>query len=181
MAYVEKTDYDPTATTAVHVERALSIDATAGVENFKDAHSLDTIEDTKPGAFVWLCAAATGIGGMLFGYDTGVISGVLVVIGNALDNNPLSSCEKELIIALCAAGALIGSTIAGITADKYGRKPAIWFASVLFTIGAIVQATSYTIAQMAIGRVLIGLGVWICIHGTFSLRHQFLVLGLTRV
>lgn len=144
---------------ANHVERTMSIDATKDVAHFKEAHALDTIEDTKPGAFVWLCAAATGIGGMLFGYDTGVISGVLVVIGNALDNKPLSSSEKELITALCAAGALIGAIIAGVTADKYGRKPAIWFASVLFTIGAIVQASSYTIAQMCIGRVLIGLGV----------------------
>lgn len=159
MASIEKTGFETSTTRADHVERTLSIDATADVENFKDAHSLDTIEDTKPGAFVWLCAAATGIGGMLFGYDTGVISGVLVTIGNALDNKPLSSAEKELITALCAAGALLGAIIAGVTADKYGRRPAIWFASILFTIGAIVQASSYTIAQMSVGRVLIGLGV----------------------
>ena len=76
MDYSEKTGYNATATTTDHVERTLSIDATAGVANFKDAHSLDTIEDTKPGAFVWLCAAATGIGGMLFGYDTGIIRSV---------------------------------------------------------------------------------------------------------
>lgn len=159
MANYEKTGFEASTTKADHVERTLSIDATADVDNFKDAHSLDTIEDTKPGAFVWLCAAATGIGGMLFGYDTGVISGVLVTIGDALNHKPLSSSEKELITALCAAGALIGAIIAGVTADKYGRKPAIWFASVLFTIGAIVQATSYTIAQMSVGRILIGLGV----------------------
>lgn len=178
MAYTEKTGFNATASD--HVERTLSIDATAGVENFKDAHSLDTIEDTKPGAFVWLCAAATGIGGMLFGYDTGVISGVLVTIGNALDNKPLSSSNKELITALCAAGALIGSIIAGITADKYGRKPAIWFASVLFTIGAIVQAASYTLAQMAVGRVLIGLGVGSASTVCFCLILKYLVLLLTK-
>ncbi|KAH7070690.1 myo-inositol transporter [Paraphoma chrysanthemicola] len=119
----------------------------------------DSIEDTTPGAFVWICAAATAIGGMLFGYDTGVISGVLVVIGSDLDNRPLSDSKKELITTLCAAGAFVGAIIAGICADKLGRKPAIWFASVLFTVGAIVQAASYTIAQMSVGRFLIGLGV----------------------
>ena len=159
MALPEKTALEATTITASHVERTLSIDATVDVSHFKDAHALDTIEDTKPGAFVWLCAAATGIGGMLFGYDTGVISGVLVTIGSALDNKPLSSSDKELITALCAAGALLGAIIAGITADKHGRRPAIWFASILFTIGAIVQASSYTIIQMCVGRVLIGLGV----------------------
>ena len=106
-----------------------------------------------------MCAAATAIGGMLFGYDTGVISGVLVVIGNDLNNRPLSDTDKELITTLCAAGAFIGAIIAGVTADKFGRKLATWFASVLFTIGAIIQATSYTIAQMSVGRILIGLGV----------------------
>ncbi|KAK4542334.1 hypothetical protein LTR36_006790 [Oleoguttula mirabilis] len=120
---------------------------------------LDTIEDTKPGAFVWMCAAATAIGGMLFGYDTGVISGVLVVIGSSLNNRPITDSEKEMITALCAAGAFIGAIVAGITSDRFGRKPAIWFASVLFTIGAVVQASSYTIAQMGVGRVLVGLGV----------------------
>jgi Sugar (and other) transporter len=122
--------------------------------------NLDIVEDTTPGAFIWLCAAATAaIGGLLFGYDTGVISGVLVVIGKDLDNRVLSSSEKELITALCAAGALCGTIVAGATADKYGRRRAIWFASVLFTLGAIIQATSYTIAQMSVGRFLIGLGV----------------------
>lgn len=142
-----------------NVARSRSIDATAGVVAFKEAHEYDSIEDTKPGAYVWMCAAATAIGGMLFGYDTGVISGVLVVIGNSLNNQPLSDTDKELITTLCAAGAFIGAIVAGVTADKYGRKPSTWFASVLFTIGAIVQASSYTIAQMSIGRILIGLGV----------------------
>ena len=119
----------------------------------------DFIEDTAPGLFLSLCVVATAIGGMLFGYDTGVISGVLVVIGSDLNGRPLEHWEKELITGLCAGGALIGAIIAGITADKYGRKPAIWFASVLFTIGALVQAASYSIIQMSVGRILVGLGV----------------------
>ena len=139
-----------------HVE---STDAGLIMAPPKAVENLDSIEDTAPGAFVWLCAAATAIGGMLFGYDTGVISGVLVVLGSDLDNRLLSSAEKELITALCAAGAFCGAIIAGVTADRYGRKPAIWFASVLFTIGAIIQASAYTIIQMSFGRVLIGLGV----------------------
>ncbi|KAI5468134.1 general substrate transporter [Mariannaea sp. PMI_226] len=120
---------------------------------------VNNIEDSTPGLFLNLCVVAIAIGGMLFGYDTGVISGVLVVLGTDLDNRLLTSNEKELITSLCAGGALIGAIIAGVTADKYGRKPAIWFASVLFTLGALVQASSYSLVQMCVGRVLVGLGV----------------------
>lgn len=45
-------------------------DTVETLEEIKGSEALDTIEDTKPGPFVWLCAAATAIGGMLFGYDT---------------------------------------------------------------------------------------------------------------
>jgi MFS transporter, SP family, solute carrier family 2 (myo-inositol transporter), member 13 len=141
---------------AQHVENQDALDASVKIAEHRH---LEEIEETQPGPFVWLCASAAAIGGMLFGYDTGVISGVLVVIGSDLDGRLLTSNEKELITALCAAGALIGAIIAGITADKYGRRPAIWFASVLFTAGALVQALSYSIIQMCIGRFLIGLGV----------------------
>ncbi|TEA13156.1 Myo-inositol transporter 1 [Colletotrichum sidae] len=146
---------DATKHSVQHIENDAVGDAIKAVEH----RDLERIEETQPGAFVWLCAAATAIGGMLFGYDTGVISGVLVVIGTDLDDKELTHSEKELITALTAAGALIGAVLAGLSADKYGRKPAIWFASVLFTVGALIQATSYSVAQMSVGRFVIGLGV----------------------
>ena len=62
---------------------------------------------------------------MLFGYDTGIISAVLVYIHSDLGRE-LQSNEKELITSLCSGGAFVGAIIAGLTADKYGRKGAIY-------------------------------------------------------
>ena len=76
-----------------------------------------------------------------------------------LNNRPASSGEKELITSLCSGGAFIGSIIAGLTADQYGRKVAIYVGCALFTIGAIIQASAFSIAQMAIGRLIVGFGV----------------------
>ncbi len=74
---------------------------------------------------VWLVALTAAIGGLLFGYDTGVISGVLVVLGTDLYGKLLTDSNKELITAITSAGAFVGAFITGFTADKFGRKPAI--------------------------------------------------------
>lgn len=54
-----------------HLERTISNDAVLKVAEHAD---LEAIEETTPGRFVWLCACATAIGGMLFGYDVRVLS-----------------------------------------------------------------------------------------------------------
>ncbi|KAF9634210.1 putative myo-inositol transporter protein [Lasiodiplodia theobromae] len=118
----------------------------------------DSIEDTTIGPFIWLVAFCASIAGSLFGYDTGIISAVLVYLGTSLGHE-LAANEKELITSLCSGGAFIGAIIAGMTADRYGRKMAIYANCVLFTVGAIIQAASYSIAQMAIGRLIVGFGV----------------------
>lgn len=119
----------------------------------------DTIEDLPTSWFVWLVAATASIAGSLFGYDTGIISAVLVYLYNDLNGRPTSSSEKELITSLCSGGAFIGAIIAGLTADKYGRKVAIYAGCFLFTVGAVIQAAAYSIAQMAVGRLIVGFGV----------------------
>lgn len=91
-----------------------------------DQDADDSIENVSTGPFVWLVALAASIAGSLFGYDTGIISAVLVYLGNDLNNRPTSANEKELITSLCSGGAFIGAIIAGLTADKYGRKGAIY-------------------------------------------------------
>lgn len=70
--------------------------------------------------FVWLVAFTASIAGMLFGYDTGIISGVLVVLHDDLNGRPTTSSEQEMITSLCSGGAFIGAIFAGNTADRVG-------------------------------------------------------------
>jgi SP family myo-inositol transporter-like MFS transporter 13 len=119
---------------------------------------LDSIEQTKTGKYSWLVSITAAIGGMLFGYDTGIISAVLVYLGQDLGKT-LTSQEKELITSVTSGGAFVGAIFAGATADRYGRKVAIYVGCVLFTVGAIIQAASFSVAQMTVGRVVVGFGV----------------------
>lgn len=88
-----------------------------------DEMGKNTIDDLGTSWFVWLVAATASIAGSLFGYDTGIISAVLVYLNNDLNNRPASSNEKELITSLCSGGAFVGAIIAGLTADKVRPIP----------------------------------------------------------
>ncbi|KAL1869739.1 hypothetical protein Plec18167_007663 [Paecilomyces lecythidis] len=118
----------------------------------------DSIEETNPGKAVWVIACTVSMGGFLFGYDTGVISAVLVNLGTDL-GKALDSDEQELITSITSGGALIGAVIAGMSSDKYGRKLGLYLGCFLFVIGAIIQAVAYSLAQMTVGRFIVGLGV----------------------
>lgn len=86
--------------------------------------SIATSIDNLPVSwFVWLAATTASMAGLLFGYDTGIISGVLVVLGNSLDGRPATSSEKEMITSLCSGGAFIGAIFAGNTADRVRQPP----------------------------------------------------------
>jgi SP family myo-inositol transporter-like MFS transporter 13 len=123
-----------------------------------ELNALDSIELTQSGKFAWLVAITAGIGGLLFGYDTGIISAVLVYINEDLGKS-LSAGERELITSITSGGAFMGAIAAGLSADKYGRKIAIYIGCLLFIIGAILQATAFTLAQMTVGRLVVGFGV----------------------
>jgi SP family myo-inositol transporter-like MFS transporter 13 len=125
----------------------------AGVEE------LDSIESTKTGKFPWLVSITAAIGGMLFGYDTGIISAAQLYIGTDLGGHVLSASQKELITSITSGGAFFGAIFAGATADRYGRKIAIYVGCALFAIGAILQASSFTLEQMTVGRLVVGFGV----------------------
>ncbi|CAL1709817.1 unnamed protein product [Somion occarium] len=109
--------------------------------------------------FVWILVCCTSISGLLFGYDTGVISGALVTIGGDLGPAELSSGQKELITSATTLGALIGGLVAGMLSDFLGRRPVLALADVIFIGGAIGQAVCHTVWSMIGCRFLIGVGV----------------------
>ncbi|SCV74070.1 BQ2448_6502 [Microbotryum intermedium] len=114
--------------------------------------------------FLWHLVTMAAWGGLLFGYDTGVIGGSLVHkdLARDLGRVPLSNLDKEVLTAATTLGALIASLGAGVLADRAGRKLVIFLADVFFLIGAIMQAVAfgsgaYWIA--AVGRLILGFGV----------------------
>ncbi|KAI0062567.1 general substrate transporter [Artomyces pyxidatus] len=111
--------------------------------------------------FVWLLVLCSSISGLLFGYDTGVVSGALVTIGSDLGPAALSDLQKELITSSTTLGAMLGGLGAGMLSDIIGRRPVLVIADILFMGGAIGQAVSHNVWSMIGTRFLIGWGVGI--------------------
>src|SRR5947209_9819154 len=82
------------------------------------------------------------LGGLLFGYDTGVISGALLFIPNSFKLSPFL---QGAIVAGLLLGAMIGSACAGRLSDRLGRRRLIIIAAVVFTAGAILAAVAPTV------------------------------------
>ena len=111
----------------------------------------------SPGqAVVWL-SAITALGGLLFGYDTGVVSGALLFLKNDFPN--ISSVQKELVTSFLLAGAAIGAIGAGRIADRIGRQPTILITAALFMAGVLAAASAPAFVILLAAQVVIGLAV----------------------
>ncbi|KAK7608097.1 general substrate transporter [Phyllosticta citricarpa] len=120
---------------------------------------LDESKIVSPGTFIWALTFSAGVSGLLFGYDTGVISSTLVSIGSDLSGRPLTTLDKSLITSCTSLFALIASPVTGILADAWGRKRVILIADVLFVVGALWQALTSTVWGMIWGRSIVGIAV----------------------
>lgn len=104
-------------------------------------------------------ALSAGIGGLLFGYDTGVISGALLYIRDDFKSVEKQTWLQETIVSMAVAGAIVGAAIGGWMNDKLGRKKSILLADFLFFVGAIVMAVAPSPWIIIVGRLFVGLGV----------------------
>ncbi len=109
---------------------------------------------TKSPVLWW--SIIVSLGGLLFGFDTAVISGVEQSIQQLFQ---LSDLMHGFTIATALIGTIIGSFTSGYPADKYGRKPMLFIIAVLFMVSAIGSALSTTILQFIIFRLLGGLSI----------------------
>lgn len=96
------------------------------------------------------------LGGLLYGYDTGVISGALLFIKNDI---PLTHITKGLVVSSMLVGAIFGSGASGPLSDKLGRRKLVFIISIVFIIGALILSFAQSMIVLVIGRFIIGLAV----------------------
>lgn len=108
--------------------------------------------------FVYVVAGIAALSGLLFGYDTGVISGALLFMRDQFHLTP----EGEgLVVSAVLFGAAFSSLLSGRLTDYFGRKRVIFATALLFGIGSVVTAMAPSVEGLVAGRVVLGVAIGI--------------------
>src|SRR5437016_5699348 len=106
--------------------------------------------------YVVLLAITTAISGFLFGFDTAVINGVLLLLRRQF---MLSDLQTEIAASALLLGCLLGAAGASAIGDRYGRKKSLVFCAVLFAASAVGAAVANTVTLFAAARLMGGLAI----------------------
>ncbi len=113
-------------------------------------------EHTGSTGYVVLLTLVAALGGLLFGYDTAVVSGA---IGFLQVHFGLDEIWKGWAASCALVGCMIGASIAGTLSDRLGRKKALLLAAVLFGVSAVGAAIPRSLTEFVLARILTGIGV----------------------
>ncbi len=112
----------------------------------------------RPERVVYFLAAIAALNGLLFGYDTGVISGALLFLKPEFG---LSALDQEILTSGALAGAALGAGISGRLADRFGRRRIIVFVACAFLVGTLGAAFAHNTSWILIGRIIVGIAIGI--------------------
>jgi len=119
--------------------------------------------------FIIKATITASLGGILFGYDMGVISAALPQLTNTFD---LRQGQQEMVVSFLYIGCCIGAIFGGVLCDVHGRKRMIMCTDFLFVIGAAVLYLATTFIRVLVGRILIGVAVAISGIADVAYLHE---------
>jgi len=120
------------------------------------ASAASTGESGGSRRFVYVVASVAALGGLLFGYDTGVISGALLFIG---EDFQLNAFLEGFIVSSLLLGAVVGAGVSGALSDRLGRRTIIIVAAAIFAVGALGAGLAPSVWVLIFFRFFLGLGV----------------------
>jgi len=120
------------------------------------AHTADLSGAHRPRRFVQIVAGTAALAGLLFGFDTGVISGAILFIKGAFGLSPFA---EEVLVSAALVGAVAGATLSGRFTDMLGRKRAILITAAIFTVGSLLCAVAGNLPLLIVGRLAVGVAI----------------------
>ncbi|XP_041651447.1 proton myo-inositol cotransporter-like isoform X2 [Cheilinus undulatus] len=121
------------------------------------ANLLDQDASSTP-IFVYLLAFFSALGGFLFGYDTGVVSGAMLLLKKEMNLNTL---WQEVLVSSTVGAAALSALSGGFLNGWLGRRICILLASFIFSVGGIILAIAPDKEVLLVGRIIVGFGIGI--------------------
>ena len=106
--------------------------------------------------FILRISSIAGLGGVLYGYDMGIIAAAAIFVKRTW---ALSTLMEELVVSIVLIGAMIGAIVGGAIADRIGRRATLVWAGGIFIAGSVLAPLSGSVFVLIVARAIIGIGI----------------------
>lgn len=150
------------------------------------------VRDKNSFWYIVIISAAAGMAGLLYGYDTAVISGAIGFLQELYD---LSPAMEGFVISSIMVGGILGVSVSGYLSDAFGRRKILMLAALFFAISAIASAFTISVEMLIGARIFGGVGIGLAsalavtyitecapaaIRGRLSFMYQlFTIIGIS--
>lgn len=106
--------------------------------------------------FLWKVSFIAGLGGILYGYDVGIIAAALIYVRSSFT---LSTQMEEAVVSVVLIGSMLGAILGGALADRFGRRAILVSGGFVFIAGSLLAPWSPNVWVLIVARMLLGLAI----------------------
>jgi sugar porter (SP) family MFS transporter len=106
--------------------------------------------------FILRISSIAALGGVLYGYDMGIIAAAAIFVKRSF---ALSTLMEELVVSIVLIGAMVGALGGGMVADRIGRRATLVWAAGIFIVGSLLAPLAANVAVLIVARAIIGIGI----------------------
>src|ERR1700721_927061 len=122
-------------------------------------HMIDSISIAQPkvnSTFIWKVSLIAGLGGILYGFDMGIIAAALIYVRSTFS---LSTQMEEVVVSVVLVGSMLGAVVGGTLADRLGRRTILIWGGILFIAGSMLAPLSPNVTTLGFARTLLGVAI----------------------
>ena len=118
--------------------------------------ALSALQPKVNRGFIWKVSSIAGLGGILYGFDMGIIAAALIFVRSTFS---LSTQMEEIVVSIVLVGAMGGAVLGGTIADRWGRRWTLVWGGIIFIVGSVLAPLSPNVGCLIAARMLLGVAI----------------------